>query len=378
MKVGKRGIKTLYEDAFKKEIRLKKLQEKIDLEAYHEANTATESSNKYLMNKFIQQYNNAKYNILPDDKQDKVNLYQLNQFFESMKLVPLPEEIRHTENAKDKREKEEEEPNFDVTNLKDTTFRQQEKQLLTQIWEELKDVEGNIWNNQLFVFILSILNLYESYQYSMYKQAHKEDLKQEEKEKIKEQEKAKSKKKSLEKPERKQNDSTKKTSPKEKPNEAILAEGEVKGEVGAILAEGEVLDFNNTDINMDTRPQTQGNLHKSMKEEKSKKEIEKELILKKVQEEFTKKVKTSKKYTSLDNDNEFFINFNNSKAINKDFNVFYVNWSNHMFSQMKQTKLEEAEKNMMTSTFKPKINDNSAKIFNEYRKKVHTNSNKSY
>ena len=90
----------------------------------------------------------------------------------------------------------------------------------------------------------------------------------------------------------------------------------------------------------------------------------------KIQEDINAKIKMSKKYCSFDETNNFILSIPNAKQINKDFNLFYVNWSSNNYLALKSVYLEEAEKHNNPGVYKPKINEKSAKLFTEFRKKL--------
>jgi len=338
-----RGITTLYEDAKKKEERLKTLKTKIETKGFQpEVHSALESSNKYMLKKFLSQYNDA-LDLISQERVEKINLYQLIQFFEALKLVSLPDDPNQLESPKRVKEGE-----FNP-NLIDNTFRQQEKKLITQIWENLKDDEGNINTNHLFLFLLAILNLYEFYLYSSYKKAQK--------------------------PELALNTEGSGGSPKNaNQSKVVLTEGT-----------GTITDFNNNLGSGEARAKTQGNASAEKKNNRAsikqplsqkEKDQEKDQILNKIQADISSKIKISKKYCSFDNENVFILSFNNAKLINKDFSLFYVNWSSNEYINQKKIKTEQIGWQTSQNTFKPQINQKSAKIFNEYRRKIQSSCNK--
>ncbi len=288
---------------------------------------------------------------MPQNNTEKINLYQLNQLFEGLKLIsPPPEENKQQQGTKNKDKGNEFNPK-----LQESLLRQQEKKLINKIWENLKDEEGNINTNHLFLLLLAILNLYEFYLYSSYKKAHKSELSG-----------TLQTEQSAEVP-----------APKKNPEDVVLTEGTIT-------------EFNNTE-NQEQILNTQGTIgsgsipnskkkkeksrsrSKEKVEEKSKKEIEKEQILNRIKTDINNKVKTAKKYCSFDNDNMFILSFNNAKLINNDFCLFYVNWSSDIYSSWKNSNLEgNRNKYNNQNSFKPIIDGKSAKIFNEYRRKVQT------
>lgn len=351
IKVEGRSIATLYDDAKKKEERLQNLKTKFEVSGFHaEAPTASESSNKFMLKKFENQYNSALLNITTDDNKDKINLYNLNQLFENLKLISPPEDQNQSlESLHKKPEKE-----FNH-NLVENSLRQQEKKLVTQVWENLKDDEGNVNTDHLFLFLLSVINLYEFHLYSSYKKDHKLD-------------------KSMLMTEILNTESPKKTD-------------------GITLTEGTVTNFNNT--SQSPKAKTNANIYgsKSAKKsnvkstasaskssakkekEKTKEDLEKEQreqILAKIQSDLNDKIKISKKYCSYDNDNNFVISIANSKLINKEFSLFYVNWSTYEFKEAKNVRSLETSSTIVQNSFKPTIDAKSAKMSQDFRRKVQT------
>lgn len=96
--------------------------------------------------------------------------------------------------------------------------------------------------------------------------------------------------------------------------------------------------------------------------------IDKNLI-DKINSELKSKIILSKKYGGYDDANNFIITFEQSKKIHKDFLCFSTNWYKsirNIKNKAKEIESLAAE----STTFKPKINPKSAKIGEEYRRKI--------
>ena len=343
IKVENRSIATLYNDAKQKEERLKMLKTKIETGGFHaELPTAGENSNKFMLKKFLTQYNDALHAIVPKDNVEKINLYQLNQFFEALKLVSPPEDP----SKKITTPKKESEFN---PNLAENSLRQQEKNLITQVWENLKDEEGSVNTNHLFLFLLAILNLYESYLYTSYKKAHKSEL----------------------------NLKTEESPLNTKENNFVLTEGSItkfnntSSPNANIKTQGSRSANKTSAIKSKTDKNskiTSGKLDKSPRRENE--ALEKEQILSRISADINNKIKVSKKYCSFDNDNAFILSFSNAKLINHDFCLFYVNWSSYEYNVAKLMRKEDTQGKLNTMPFKPTIDQKSAKMFMGFRRKI--------
>jgi hypothetical protein len=77
----------------------------------------------------------------------------------------------------------------------------------------------------------------------------------------------------------------------------------------------------------------------------------------------------NKKYGGFDEFNNFIITFDQAKLIHKNFILFSTNWYKSIRNTRNKIK-EIEELNAESTTFKPKINRKSAKIGDEYRKKI--------
>ena len=167
-------------------------------------------------------------------------------------------------------------------NLNSQDEKSKESKLITELWSILKSDEDNIAPEDLFLFLLCVLNLYEFYLIS----------------------KSHSKTTNLD-------DHTKET-----------------------------FNFN----------------------------LDRVVSVEKINAEINNRICSPKKYGGKDVEKNFVVNFNHAKAINRDFNIFYVNRSNQLLNENKQKKalsLTNTQQN-----FKPSIDLKSEKLSNEYRKKI--------
>ena len=205
----------------------------------------------------------------------------------------------------------------------------------------MKDDDGLVTSDHIFLFLIAVLNIYEFYLYDSYKHDHGFSGKQEEK----------------------------------KDNKGKSVKFDTKSD-GKLLTEGDVVDYNNTDANnpiaLMHKELSKGTLKKpkGMKDEKTAKELEKEKIMTLITNDMNSKIKISKKYCSFDENKGFMLSLQNAKVINQDFNLFYVNWSTNNYLALKSVYHDEAVAHNNPGVYKPKINANSAKLFTEFRKKL--------
>lgn len=352
LNAGNRSIATLYSDAKDKKERIKNLKTKFESEGFHPVPpSSSEASNQFMLHKFIAQYNEALHQVLPNIASvenlakgtkngnvtaEKMNLYQLNQFFEALKLISPPEVPSTVVNTQGNKRSS---PDRGFSpNLTEGSLRQQEKKLVTQVWEHFKDDEGNIKTKNLFLFLIAVLNLYDTYMVNEYKKHNKEILKTEGS-----------------------------VSPKKHVEIVLTEEGQTTNNAkGSQSAKKSAFKNKNTTKDENKSKELKESVVSTQKETK-------EQILAKVQSELNSKIKLSKKYCSYDNDNVFVLSFNNAKAIMKDFKIFYVNWSNYEYNNARSLRTEENQHKLVDMPFKPEIDHKSAKIFNEYRKKIQHN-----
>ncbi len=92
-------------------------------------------------------------------------------------------------------------------------------------------------------------------------------------------------------------------------------------------------------------------------------------LMDKINSELKSKIILNKKYGGYDEASNYIITFEQSKKIHKDFLCFSTNW----YKSIRNTKNKVKElENLATEsvTFKPKINPKSAKIGEEYRRRI--------
>jgi hypothetical protein len=230
-------IQTLYQKAIEKQMKIEELKEKV-LTEEKKAFESYFESNKFLLNNITRKF---------------------NEVTEGMEQNITPEQLFGIMNA------------LGFTTLESTeisekqVLKSQEKKLILDIINEIKREDNSILKDNLFLFILSILNCYKYYQYSKKKGKNKEDLEN----------------------------------------------------------------------------------------------IGKELV---------SKIQSHSKYGGLDKEGNFIIPFDKEKLINKDFKIFYINYSNttaFTAKKINQQKFKEPD-----PTFKPTINPNSEKLCSDYRRKI--------
>jgi hypothetical protein len=141
-------IQTLYNKAIEKQIKIELLKEKVvaeekkALESYNE-------SNKFMLNCITR-----KFNEITEDLDDILTQDQLFGIMNALGFTTLD--------------------NTEV--VEKQILKAQEKKLILNIINELKDENDNIKKNDLYIFIISILNCYKYYQYSKKKGRSKEDI----------------------------------------------------------------------------------------------------------------------------------------------------------------------------------------------------------
>lgn len=138
---------------------------------------------------------------------------------------------------------------------------------MNDIYENLKNSEGFVEKNQLLLFLLCLINIYEYYLLKVNKS---------------------------------------------KFNVAEIA-GELKKEsIGPKAKSKSQEKISTTSITPDDQ----------------KREVN-AYILNRINKEITSRIKVTKKYGGLDENGELYIPIEMAKSINKDFNLLCVNWSNH-------------------------------------------------
>jgi len=104
------------------------------------------------------------------------------------------------------------------------------------------------------------------------------------------------------------------------------------------------------------------------KEEKPKPKINKEEVLAKISTEVDAKIVKNGRYVGFDQEGNLLITFPKAKMINRDFNLFYINFMTGSAVNLSKKPETASSDNEM---FKPKINENSEKLYDQYRKRVY-------
>jgi hypothetical protein len=232
---------------------------------------------------------------------------------------------------------------------------------MDQIFENIKDNDENINTNHLFLFLLSIVDLYEYYLYSTYKKEHKNDPKNPEI-------------KIIGSGEENQTEEVLNTESSNRENPIKIAESQ--GRLTNLPYSKGIRNTSSSQVllkrNRPVLEKSKTSKGRIQSQSRDKNNDDKEKILKKIKADIKSKVNNTKKYCSFDNDGVFIISFENSKIINRDFFMFYINWSNHLYKSVKSLRIAECDKKFFYETFKPEINPKSAQLFSEFRRKINS------
>ena len=194
--------------------------------------------------------------------------------------------------------------------LNKSTIKKKEQQLIFKIFDMLKSKDGLVDIEPLFLFLLSLLKLYEYYMIKCY---NKHGTK----------------------------------------NEADI-------------------NLSNIVSHPLTLSESSKTLHKNDLLDEDQRRVKEEVLINKIDQDLRAKInpKFIKKYISKDFNEHIIITFEQAKLINKDFNQLYMNWSNYdgqsKLNNKKSKKLLDEEKTL----FKPKISEKSRELYQEYRKKM--------
>ncbi len=92
-------------------------------------------------------------------------------------------------------------------------------------------------------------------------------------------------------------------------------------------------------------------------------------VVDKINTEIMSKLKTIKKFCGFDEKGLFYITIQMSKTINKDFNLFTINWLESLknVSRVDSKPAVSTNKNM---TFKPFVSEKSKKLSLNFRRKI--------
>jgi hypothetical protein len=191
---------------------------------------------------------------------------------------------------------------------------------VNELFECLKDSEGYVNKDQLFIFLLSVLNLYEFYIFKM--NVDKFDT----------------------------NEIMKELEVKDVVSNKIKSKSKPKS-INLIRSKS-----NNDSLSIEKQT--------SVKEEKVF-----NFVVDKINTEIMSKLKTIKKFCGFDEKGLFYITIQMSKTINKDFNLFTINWLESLknVSRVDSKPAVSTNKNM---TFKPFVSEKSKKLSLNFRRKI--------
>lgn len=122
------------------------------------------------------------------------------------------------------------------------------------------------------------------------------------------------------------------------------------------------------------------NTHNKQKLPKTEEEIGlKNQIINEIKQEIAKQAQKHFRYASFDSENKLKITDENAKNLKKDFHMFYLNFMfKHNIKNNKETvKVEVENEFRQNATFKPKIDENSKKLYSDYRRKILVNDTQS-
>ena len=97
--------------------------------------------------------------------------------------------------------------------------------------------------------------------------------------------------------------------------------------------------------------------------------LEKSVEIDHVNNYINSKIKNQRKYGGFDTDQNYLLNFNHARLINRDFNILYINRSNINDILSKQNK-RSASISISNQQFKPNIGVKSKLLSQEYKKKM--------
>jgi len=307
-------VKILYEDAIKRQNKLKEIQNRKIEEKIHKSSSNT---NRYILKKFQKIYKenveNLLKHIIQGDQQDimnnnkplnKINLDQIIYLMLNMNFI-----------TKDDDETLPITLNYDNP----LSSKNIERKLVLEMYENLKDKDGLVNLDHLFIFCLSILNLLEYYIVKSYFENNPEvsDI--------------------LE------NDEPEEITPNSNSSQKYLNSVNTSSNVKQVKKTTSLRMLYENDQNA------------------------LENILQKLNYDLNSRIVINKKYGGVDIEGNFIITFTHSKLIFKDYNLLALNYNTLNFTNKKTDKnLTNEEENK----FKPKINPKSKELGNKYRQKI--------
>ena len=243
-------LNNLYQDHFKRQQKLNELTKKYQGQEDDKCEKVNMlgASNKFLLKKFVKQFRNeiAKFT---ESSINKLNFNQLNQVLKNLNFL-----AQYISNNEDN----------NSISFSESSIAQTEKKLILELFDNLKDSQNFINIDNLFTYLLAILNLYEVYLLKIHQLSNHEE--------------------------------------NSIINDDLISNTESKKSV--------------------LKEQTSILLVQQKKKEKRKQ------ILLNINNEMLEKIKNPCKYGGMDEDNNFIIPIMSSRVIFKDFNLFYLNWSN--------------------------------------------------
>lgn len=185
-------VKKLYESANEKKGKLEKLKEKVINEELKGIGmvTASYESNKFVLKNVMKKYkeqintifsnlinstgtntldftsntNHMEDPILNQIQLNRISLIQMNQLLQQLGYI--------SNDNHNQKNNSNEDISHDNQNQPESSLKLEEKKLVCEMWEALKDSDGYVNVDHLFIFILAVVNLYEYYLYSSYKKAN--------------------------------------------------------------------------------------------------------------------------------------------------------------------------------------------------------------
>ena len=308
-------VKILYEDAIKRQNKMKEIQNRKSEEKIHKSSS---NSNRYILKKFQKIYKeNVEIlikHIIQGDQEDimsvnqplnKINLDQILYLMLNMNFI-----------TKDDDETLPITLNFDIPL---SSSKNIERKLVLEMFENLKDIDGLVNLDHLFIFCLSILNLLEYYIVKSYFENN--------------------------------------------PGASDIIENNEPEEITPNSNSSQkYLNSVNTSSNL---KQVKKTTSLRILYENDQNALEN--ILQKLNYDLNSRIVINKKYGGIDIEGNFIITFTHSKLIFKDFNLLALNYNALNFTNKKIEKnITKEDENK----FKPKINPNSKDLGNKYRQKI--------
>lgn len=314
--------KILYQDAVNRHVKQKQIENITKQKEKKTAPKSNDNSNKFIFKKFKNQYKQEVEKLLNDiannndgnNSQKQANKLNYNQ------LITLMQNLNFISKDVTENTTNDEEIINDNNRL---ATKNMEKKLLLDLYDNIKDNNGQINLDHLFLFCLSILNLLEYYIIKAYKHNAKNRDQNNKDEQINNNLEENLDGKNL------PNSYSQKTLKNSSSNARIIK----KNNSTAALSDDALLNLAHK-LNLDLNGR---------------------IIL-------------HKKYGGLDEENNFIISFTHAKLIFKDFNPFILNWN----STNRNKPKKKIPKNLLNEqpTFKPNINPKSVQLSNKFRIKV--------